>query len=55
MADFTWVGLIRHGLAADRPTAPDVVPLTIIFYFATDTRALSAWVDGAWIAVKLGT
>lgn len=43
-----WLKLMRCGLAADRPTAPDVVPNTTPAYLAKDTGVLSFWINGAW-------
>ena len=49
MAQSLWVGQLRAGPAAARPTVPDFAADTIGFYYATDTGALSFGVSGgAW-------
>lgn len=52
MSQSLWVGALRKGLAAARPTVPDLADDTFGFYFATDTNALSFGVAGgtAWQA-----
>lgn len=46
MADNLWLGAVRKGLAANRPTAPDASSDTFQFYYATDTSELSVGLAG---------
>lgn len=39
---------IGYGAAASRPTAPSALAGTMVFYFATDTNALSVWTGASW-------
>lgn len=53
MASGLWPSLCQTGLAAARPTQPSEVPTnTFVFFYATDTGALSLWnpVTNAWVA-----
>lgn len=36
-------GIMKTGLAADRPAAPEVNPGTTLQYYAYDTKVLSIW------------
>lgn len=47
MADSLWVGAVRKGLAAARPTVPDCSPDTFQFYLETDTGTLYIGEAGA--------
>lgn len=46
MADNLWLGAVRKGLAANRPTAPDASSDTFQFYYATDTNVLYVGLAG---------
>jgi hypothetical protein len=46
MANNLWVGAVRKGTAANRPTVPDAPDDTFQFYYATDTGALSIGLAG---------
>lgn len=48
-----YLGIAVLGLAAKRPTLPDVDPSNTSFFYATDTGVLSVWNGTAW--VTLGT
>lgn len=45
-----WLALIQEGLAADRPTIPNLPPNTGGFYIATDTGVISVWSNAQWNA-----
>lgn len=46
-----WLALIQEGLAADRPTVPNLPPNTGGFYIATDTGVISVWSNAQWNAL----
>lgn len=51
MANNLWVGAVRVGLAADRPSLPDFPSDTFGFYYETDTGSLYMGKSGgaAWL------
>lgn len=53
MANSLWVGAVRKGLAADRPTLPDFPSDTFGYYYETDTSKMFFGVSGgaAWTTV----
>lgn len=48
------LGYVPAGLAADRPAAPTPASGLFLFYFATDTHALSAWdpTNSEWVVIN---
>lgn len=46
MADNLWLGAVRKGLAANRPTVPDASSDTMQFYYTTDTNVLYVGLAG---------
>lgn len=57
MANSLWVGAVRKGLAADKPTVPDFPSETFGFYYETDNGQLYFGVSGGdeWLpASSLG-
>lgn len=50
-----WLGIATQGLAANRPTTPDVPAGTVALYYATDTNVLSAFSNGAWTVINSNT
>jgi hypothetical protein len=56
MANSGWVQAVRKGLAASKPTTPDVPESTFVYYYETDTGILQMWNGSAWVeVVRLGT
>lgn len=55
MANSLWVGAVRSGTAANKPTIPDFPSETFGFYYETDTGVLSFGVSGgsAWSNMAL--
>jgi hypothetical protein len=49
MANSLWATAVRSGLAAERPTNPDVPDHTFAFFYATDTNTLTLWSGSAWV------
>jgi hypothetical protein len=49
MANSLWLTAVRAGLAAERPTTPDIPDHTFAFFYATDTKALTVWSGTAWV------
>jgi hypothetical protein len=49
MANSLWATAVRSGLAAERPTTPDVPDHTFAFFYATDTNTLTLWSGSAWV------
>lgn len=45
------IDYIGQGLAADRPTAPNIPAKAIMFYVATDTGVQSIWANNTWNTV----
>lgn len=59
MANNLWASMFGFGLAAKRPSSPDFTNRVGIFYYATDTGVLSAFVDPgtgtrAWTNINSG-
>jgi hypothetical protein len=54
MADNLWLGAVRKGLAANKPTVPDCSADTFQFYFETDTGKLNYAPSGASAWRSLG-
>lgn len=54
MAINLWASMCRSGLAAARPTTPETVANLFVFYYATDTKALSMYNGTAWISLTTG-
>lgn len=51
MAINLWASMCKSGLAAARPTTPETVANLFVFYYATDTGALSMWNGAAWVSI----
>lgn len=49
MANSLWVGAVRTGLAAAKPTVPDFPSETFGFYYETDTGILNFGSSSAWL------
>lgn len=49
-----WLSIATQGLAAARPTTPDIPTGAIALYYATDTKQLSLYAAGAWNAAQSG-
>lgn len=56
MADSLWVGAVRVGTAANRPTTPQAAADTFQFYYSSDTGQLSYGLAGgtAWLSIANG-
>lgn len=54
MADNLWLGAVRKGLAANKPTVPDASSDTMQLYYETDTDVVSVGLAGASIWRTLG-
>lgn len=50
MANSLWPQAVKSGLAADKPTTPDVADDTFVFYYETDTNLMKMWDGSAWIS-----
>lgn len=49
MSNSLWIDTVRKGLAAARPTVPDIPPGTFCMYFETDTGLLKMYNGSAWV------
>jgi hypothetical protein len=49
MSNSLWVQAVRTGLAANKPTVPDVPESTFVFYYETDTTLMKMWNGSAWV------
>lgn len=54
MSNNLWLSIATHGLAANRPTTPDLATQTgsAVSYFADDTEVLSVYANGVWTDVQ---
>lgn len=48
MSNSLWIDAVRSGLAAAKPTVPDLPSGTFGFYYETDTGLLKMWNGSAW-------
>jgi hypothetical protein len=49
MSNSLWVDTVRRGLAAARPTVPDIPANTFCWYYETDTTLMKMWNGSAWV------
>lgn len=55
MSNNLWLTAVNKGLAAARPTTPDIPQNTIAFYFATDTGVMSVFTGTVWSSIAGAT
>lgn len=49
MSNSLWIDTVRRGLAAAKPTVPDIPPGTFCWYYETDTSLMKMWNGSAWV------